>query len=67
MNKDLQNGLAFKTRVTHFHVGELRVVGGDREDDVFDVEVFVHDLQAREGDVDQVTRVHENPLKQFID
>jgi len=46
-------------------VGELRVVGGHREDDVFYVEVLVHDLQAREGDVDQVTRVHEYTLKQL--
>ena len=57
---------SFQNKVTHLHVGELRVVCGDREDDVFDVEVLVHDLQAREGDVDQVTRVHENSLKQFV-
>jgi hypothetical protein len=47
---------------SYFHVSELWVVGWNCENDIFDVEMFIHDFKARKGYVDEVSWIHKNTL-----
>ncbi len=55
-----KNQLVIKN--SYFHVSELWIVGWDCENDIFDVEMFIHDFKARKGYVDEVSRIHKNTL-----